>query len=148
MGWLCVMGSVIRPQQLPKVERTILFLNFYYGASSTPHAPFVSSFVACRRRPPPTIRRLISLRNSPPNLFACRRRHHLLSSHRPSPRRLARSIGHRHRCNPVLIPTALVAPSASNLAHSQHIFRPPPPLSSPPQRHFDRCHCVFLHPLL
>ena len=81
MGWLCVMGSVIRPQQLPKVERTILFLITTAPPPRTPHAPFVSSFVACRRRPPPTIRRLISLRNSPPNLFACRRRHRSRVAH-------------------------------------------------------------------
>ena len=126
----------------------LLYYLIQHIAYSPPPPLFASSFVACRCCPLPIIRRMLLKQNPLSTLVACRRRHHLLSSHRPSPRHLARSIGHRHRCNPVLILTALVAPSASNLAHSQHIFRPPPPLSSPPQRHFDRCHCVFLRPLL
>ncbi len=79
----------------------------------------------------PSSRRLLSLQNSPPNLAACCHCHRPLSLHSLLPHRLTRCIirrppstrQHRHRhhcCNPLLIPTALVALSASNrplLAH-------------------------------
>ena len=95
-----------------------------------PH-PFASTFVACRSRSLPIIRRLLSSRNLAPTLVACRRCHHPLSSHRPPPCHLARCIvrrppsaqrhcRRRHPCNPILIPTALVAPSTSNWPLSAH----------------------------
>ena len=100
----------------------LLYYLIQHIAYSPPPPLFASSFVACRCCPLPIIRRMLLKQNPLSTLVACRRRHHLLSSHRPSPRRLARSIGHRHRCNPVLIPTALVAPSASNCPLSAHFL--------------------------
>ena len=55
MGWLCVMGSVIRPQQLPKVERDTIFKFLITTAPPPPRTPPLSLLLSPAvvvRRPP------------------------------------------------------------------------------------------------
>ena len=91
-----------------------------------------SSFISCcchppstAYHPPPVIRCLLSSRNLPPNLVDCCCRHRPLSSHHSPPHRLTRRMvrcppsvrqhcHHRHCCNPLLTPTALIALSVSH----------------------------------
>lgn len=82
------------------------------------------AIVIRRRHPPLVIPRLLSWHNLPPNLVPCRSPHPPLSWHCPPPRHLTHYIirrppsaqryrRHSHRCNPLLTPTTLIAPSTS-----------------------------------